>query len=571
MKKRAVSLFMAAAMTAGLLAGCGSTPDGEASSGNAGNSSDAGAPESEGAGADESESTGAEDTEAEGEQEGEQTGGTQDNAITLPLTEDPVTLSMWLPSVTNVMTIWGDYNSVPFFQEMEKRTGVHIEFETPVVGEETTAFNLMISSGELPDIICWPNYYSDGYDAAIDDGYYLDLTPYLDTYLSNYNALRLSNERWKTDSVTDSGRAATVLGLLVEPQRSWGGMQIRQDWLDDLNLDMPVTYSDLEEVLTAFKEEKGAYAPLALCSKGNYYYGEMSGGFGVDDSFMNKDGTVVAGFVTDEWRQYLTLMNQWYEKGLIDPDFMTNSSWMVDTELVTTGASGVWWSMYTMPAAYEATDENMVVSPLPSPKLNESDTVHFRMADVYDHRGVAISADCENVEIALKWLDYLFTEEGMALANYGPEGLTFNYDENGEKIFTDVILNNEDGLSAGDAVASYAMIPEKIPSYYDWTRELQFVPEKDVRSYDVWGSEDHLEDWVMPANVSLTSDESVELASMYADIQTYYQEASCQFITGVLDIENDADWENYVNVIEGMGIERCVEIRQAALDRYLAR
>ena len=41
-------------------------------------------------------------------------------------------------------------------------------------------------------------------------------------------------------------------------------------------------------------------------------------------------------------------------------------------------------------------------------------------------------------------------------------------------------------------------------------------------------------------------------------------------ITGVLDIDSD-DWDNYVEVIKGMEIDRCVEIEQAALDRYLVR
>lgn len=538
-KKKMICLLMAATLAVGTMAGCGSNAEG---------------------------------TEEKADSTATASSGETAEAkeITLPLTDEPVTLKVWLPAVSIVLTTWGDYNSVPFFQEMEKRTGVHLEFETPVEGEETTAFNLMISSGELPDIICWPNYYSDGYDAAIDDGYYLDLTPYLNTYLSNYNALRQTDERWMMDSTTDGGKVATVMGLMTEPQGAWGGLQIRQDWLDDLGLETPVTYDDLENVLTAFKEQKGAYAPLALCSKGNYYYGEMSGGFGVTDDFMNVDGTVKCGFIQDEWRDYLKLMNDWYEKGLIDPDFMTNSSWMVDTELVTSGASGVWWSMYTMPATYEASDSSMKVKALASPKLNADDTVHFRMADSYDNRGIAISADCEHKEIAMQWIDYLFTKEGAALANYGPEGLTFEYDDNGDVKLTDFTLNNEDGMSPGSVITAYGLIPDKIPSHYDWTRELLYTPEEEVESYSIWADDSHLDDWVMPAYMSMTQEESKEYASLYTDIQTYYREASCQFITGVLDIDG-TDWDAYLNVIDGMGIDRCVELKQAALDRYLER
>lgn len=394
--------------------------------------------------------------------------------VTLPLTDEDVTLKIWLPSVTGVLSVWGEYSEVPFFKELEARTGVHLEFETCVYGEEQTAFNLMIASEELPDIICFPNYYPDGLDAAIDDGYYLDLTPYLDTYLANYNALRTTNSTWKMDSVTDSGRAAAVYILYEETQGAWGGLQIRQDWLDDLGLDTPATYDELETVLTAFKEEKNAYAPLALCAHGNYWYGEMSAGFGVTDAFMNVDGTAVAGFATDAWREYLTLMNDWYEKGLIDPGFMSDSAWQVDTELVTTGASGVWWGMYTMASAYEATDENMVVSALASPKLNAEDTLHLRMADSPDGIGVSIAADCEYPEIAMQLIDYLYTEEGALFANYGIEGESFYYDENGDIQLTEKVLNKEDGLG----LLSYAMLPDKIPSYYDYTRELFTTPRK---------------------------------------------------------------------------------------------
>ncbi len=244
---------------------------------------------------------------------------------------------------------------------------------------------------------------------------------------------------------------------------------------------------------------------------------------------------------------------------------------MVDTELVTSEQSGVWYSFYTMPQMYESSVEGMVVSALPSPKLAESDTVHIRLADVLvPPAGIAISADCEHKEIAMQWLDYLFTEEGATLANYGIEGETFEYADDGSVVFTDLILNNSDGMTVSQAIRTKMLLPSLVPSHYDWTRELISINEKDVASYDIWGAPDHLDDWVMPSGVSLTSEESTELASYYADIQTYFKEASNQFISGVLDVDGE-DWDAYISTLEGMNLERCVEIRQAALDRYLAR
>lgn len=557
-KKQLVAFLMSAFMAAGTLAGCGSEPSAEETLKQE-TSKDVTSKEVDASKTDVSQEKESEDVASTGETESE---------FTLPLTEKKETLTMFLPADSGFFQVYSDYNEGPFFQKLEEITNVHIEFETPVSAEES--FNLMIASGELPDIIGSPYLYPDGYDAAIDDGYYLDLTPYLDTCLSNYNKIRTSNVKFATDTLTDTGRAAAVWALYTEPQGPWAGYQIRQDWLDELGLEMPTTFDELEEVLIAFRDKKGAYAPLALHSNGNDLYGMLSAGFGAYDAYMNVDGTVVCGFITEEWREYLKLMNRWYSEGLIDPDFMTRSNWQVDQELVTTGASGVWWAMYTMPATYEATDENMVIQAMPSPKLNEDDQLHIRLQDNYDYVGVAISAKSEKAELAMRWLDFFYTEAGSLFANYGTEGDTFNYDAEGNIVFTDKIMNNPDGLSVTQAMKTHLLVPNKIPSYYDWTRELAIIPEKDVAFYDVWGAEDFKDDYILPVALSYTSEEASERASLAADIDTYFREATSQFIIGVLDI-NGADWDTYVSTIEGMNVDRVVEITQQALDRYLAR
>lgn len=540
-KKRITSILLTAVLLAGLAAGCGGPDKG----GDKGSTVPGGT---------------------------ELVAGDYDGTIKLPLSEEPVTLKIWMTADANFFTVLSDYNESEFFKEMERRTNVHLEFDVPPSGEESTAYNLMISSGELPDMICMPTLYPDGMDAAIDDGYYLDLTPYLDTYLYNYNQVRQTDPQFMKNTITDSGRAAVIGILNTEPQGPWVGMQIRQDWLDELGLETPVTYDDLENVLTQFKEKKGCYAPLALSSTANFAFGELAAGFGVNGSYFNKDGTVVAGYATDEWRAYLSKMHDWYVKGLIDPDFMTDSPFFVDTELVTTEQSGVWYSMYTMASMYESSVPGMEVKALAGPKLNKDDVTHIRIADTYiANGGLAISADSEYKEIAMQWIDYLFTDEGMALANYGIEGESFNYAEDGSIEFTDEMLNNPDGLSITQALISKTLVPSQIPSHYDWTRELIMVNEKDLLSYDIWAAPDHLDDWVMPSGMSLTSEENVEFASHNTDINTYVQEASSQFISGVLDIDGGADWDNYMKTIEDMGYKRCVELQQAALDRYLQR
>lgn len=490
----------------------------------------------------------------------------------LPIVDEPTTLSYFVADDSNAAIMTTDWNDNEFYQEMERRTGVHLEFEMVSSADYQTNFNLMIASGNLADMIyVGASYYAEGVDAAIDDGYFLDLTDLVDEYMPNYEKVRTSDVQYELLSTTDSGRLGAVYELRQSKQGPWLGLWIRQDWLDDLGLETPVTFDDYHEVLTAFKNEKGATAPLILNFSGSDgEFGTMSGGLNVLNSWqLDETGKVNFGPYMDAWKEYVTIMHQWYTEGLIDPDFMATDERTADMAKVVTGASGLFAALYTMPSVYEAASEdpNMDLAPVNPPVMNEGDEGHIRLRDSYTSGNTAISADSENWEVALRWLDYLYTEEGALLANYGVEGDTFEFDENGEPVFTDKILNNENGWTMTQTVASYLCPSAGIANWSDWTRELAGVPEKDQACYDVWS--EFSDDWRLPSSVTLTQDESTERAALYADISTIVKEQTAQFISGALDIESN--WDAYISALEASGMERAIEITQAAYDRYLAR
>ena len=490
----------------------------------------------------------------------------------LPIVDEPTTLSYFVADDSNAAIMTTDWNDNEFYQEMERRTGVHMEFEMVSSADYQTNFNLMIASGNLADMIyVGASYYAEGVDAAIDDGYFLDLTDLVDEYMPNYEKVRTSDVQYELLSTTDSGRLGAVYELRQSKQGPWLGLWIRQDWLDDLGLDTPVTFDDYHEVLTAFKNEKGATAPLILNFSGSDgEFGTMSGGLNVLNSWqLDETGKVNFGPYMDAWKEYVTIMHQWYTEGLIDPDFMATDERTADMAKVVTGASGLFAALYTMPSVYEAASEdpNMNLAPVNPPVMNEGDEGHIRLRDSYTSGNTAISADSENWEVALRWLDYLYTDEGALLANYGVEGDTFEFDENGKPVFTDKILNNENGWTMTQTVASYLCPSAGIANWSDWTRELAGVPEKDQACYDVWS--EFSDDWRLPSSVTLTQDESTERAALYADISTIVKEQTAQFISGALDIESN--WDAYISALEASGMERAIEITQAAYDRYLAR
>lgn len=502
---------------------------------------------------------------------------TEDNTVdvptgrvvtTLPITDEKVTFTCFWPTNTTLANVVPDPNDTYFYQELEKRTNVHIEWQCPAAGEELTAFNLMIASGELTDLIYYQTgQYADGLDAAIDDGYFLDLTELIPVNAPNYYyVINNHSDAVRKATVTDSGRIAAVYGIPNADETSiWYGLYIREDWLDELGLEMPETYDDLEKVLIAFRDEKGVTAPMSLCSLGYNMDNSMSAGYGVTSSFMQVDGTVKYGPIEEGWYKYLTTMNKWYSEGLIDPDYMTISYWIVDTALVLTGQTGVFPSMYSLISSqyYPSMEEGAKLTALTSPKENAGDQLHIRLEDYPIGNAYCISTSCENPEVALQWMDYLFSEEGVNFANYGVEGYTFNYDENGDPQYTEVVTaNTELGLDFFQAV-SYYCIPAARPVLQEGSRELLLIPEEDLACFNIWGEADT--DYLLPYGMGMSSAESQELAKIMADISTYMRENTNKFITGTRPLD---EWDDYVNTIKGMNVDRAIELYQVALGRY---
>ncbi len=66
----------------------------------------------------------------------------------------------------------------------------------------------------------------------------------------------------------------------------------------------------------------------------------------------------------------------------------------------------------------------------------------------------------------------------------------------------------------------------------------------------------------------MTSEENQEYAKIMADITSYVEENTNNFITGVRPL---SEFDDYLAQLEKLDIKRAIEIYQAALDRYYAR
>lgn len=502
--------------------------------------------------------------------------------VSLPIVEEPLTITWFMGSNSSLTALVDNLNETPFFQELEKRTNIHIDFHHPATGNESTAYNLLFASGDLPDLVTHTSPgYPGGLDACIDDGYILDLTELVPQYCPNYMAALNQfaenyDENVLRSAYTGKGRIGAVGGLMQEPQGPWAGLYVRGDWLEACGLDTPETFDDWEEMLTAFKEKMGATAPMLLYKNGyDNVFNNICMGFGVTSGWYQVDGQVKFGPAEEGWREYVTLMNDWYEKGLIDPDFMASTaaaSILPDTAMVTTGKTGAFVGIYTNVAVWEAAIEGDQDSFIPvyTPVKQEGDTHNFQSVDLSAATatmGLSVSAKSEHVEECLKLFDYWFSEEGALFCNYGLENDTFQFNEEGDPVFTDKILHNPDGLSFAQAMAYYTFPPSG-PVYQDWTRELGSVPEKDIVCYDVWGKGTNSQDMPTPDVLGMDPELYSEWSSIMTNIQTVVDESTPQFISGVRSLD---EYDAYLQTLKDFHVDRAVEIVQQAYDDFISR
>lgn len=483
--------------------------------------------------------------------------------VSLPLA-DGASLSLWCSIDTTTANNISNYGETPASKELEARTGVHIDYSHPSSTTQQEQFNLLVASGNLPDIM-WYNtnsaYYTGGLDAMVMDGNFLDLNDYKE-YMPNYFAAVNRNEETKRQSYTDEGRMAVAWMMNVEKEWDWGGPLVRQDWLDECGLEVPKTYGDWTAMLTAFKEKYGASAAVLTGSKTLFnMLDDINAGFGVSDDFYNLDGVATYGPTQDNYKEFLVLMNDWYEKGLLDPEFMTRDT--ADMSTLANGQTGaVLFGVWVFPTIYKAQYDVDVV-PVPYPSKDGSVThLGWQQYEICSD-AVGITTSCKDPILAAKWIDYLYTEEGSVLRNYGVEGVSYeNID--GVPQFTQEVRD----MKATGNYTSYDWtgICQGI-GIYDWKNSLYGNDPKNLACYDVWdASTDGA--YTMPP-ITLTSDEGTQFSTTMGDIKTYTEECTLKFVTGAMDI--DAEWDGYVEQVKSMGIDQATTLKQAALDRYYAR
>lgn len=487
------------------------------------------------------------------------------------------TLTYWAPMPGSSAMSMQNLGDLLVYQELEKRTGIHVDFINPPAGQEHEQFNLMLASGvdSLPDIIetTWFSY-SGGPGKAIADNLIIPLNQYLDNEAANYGKILEENPLAKKQVTTDAGDVFAFAAISDAANRTFGGLILRQDWLDELNLPVPETRSEWETTLRAFRDQKGATAPFTVDINKFYTY-HFNNIFDVGMTEYVDNGTYKIPEMQPEFKELISMFHSWYEEGLLDNEYDTNDGTIVDAKM-TNGTSGATYgyiggTMGRYATAMKEKDPAYKLTAAPFPKTEnggEPRFAEYTFDAIPPH--LSVTTNCKHPEVAVKWADYFYSLDGAVLLGYGVEGLTYTV-EDGKYVFTDLITKNPDGLSINEARGKYVRktepspgltVPESLtlPQYYD-------LPEQND-ALVIWNSYvDNVKDTALPP-LGLTIEESEEVADLTADLFTYKREMIVRFVKGLEPMEK---YDEFVANFRKMGGDRVTEIYQAALDRYNER
>ncbi len=486
----------------------------------------------------------------------------------------PVTLTYFWDMDAKASMSMKSYKEIACFQEAEKAAGVNIEWMHPPAGQGTEQFNLMMGSQEFPDLVYWGwRTVSGGPVKAIEDGSILKLNDIIDDYAPNFKAVLEANPDWNKDAILDDGSLYMFPFIRGDENlRIPDAFQIRKDWLDELQLEIPKTIDDWYTVLTAFKKNDmnqngDSNDELPFVSAGLGKLMNFARAWGITNGFYTSGDKVKYGPVQTEYEDFLKTMAKWYKEGLIDPDFAVTDGDSFDAKV--SGSLGgsyhgaIFGAMGRFTQSVRSNQPKFELAGVPFP-IGPAGKSYGYMDPAVLSSGTAIMSSCKHVEEAARYLDYGYSEKGHMTFNFGIEGESYTM-EDGEPVYTDAITKNPK-LPMANALIQYAMSISSGPFVqdvrYHWQNLIYPEQKEAVKTWH-----DSCVPLEMPP-ITLTTEESQKSTNIMSELNTYVDEMTTKFIMGEESLDK---FDSFVKQIKKMKIDEALKIQQDALDRYNAR
>ncbi len=493
------------------------------------------------------------------------------NETGYPIVNEPITLHVMI-AIRDVDSLI-DFAEMPGVQRLEEETGIHVEWE-PIKGSDwQTKLNLAFASGEYPDVIIAVNGEGrvDDEEYGVTQGILLPLDDLINQYMPNYTSRRDAEDDDPTVSLVASDGQIYSVGYLVGQNINTNQHYfINQEWLDALGLETPTNIDELTEVLRAFKtgdpngngEEDEVPLEMGL-DTGFYGIRYILPLFGLPcdpDKWIYLDDEKKVQFLPtqDGFRECMEWLHTLYDEGLVDPEVLSQDINTIETKLKV-GNVGFFTAWRLKAMSFD--DGVMKNSVLWTPDSSASLYRYLELAQP----NAFVTVTNEHVPETMRWLDAMLETEMQFSLYYGEEGTGdehtgWEYNAENGKIDS----TNDGTVEVKNYIDCNTMFfaPGKYISEVFNMPEQRTEKTEYCQIYDEAGiiqkySDDYLD------MAPLTSEQLQSSTLKETDINNAVIESLTPFIT---DGVTDDSWNEYVSKFDGMDIDSYVQMYQDAID-----
>lgn len=475
-------------------------------------------------------------------------------------------LRIWFPSGYEIMKRV-DMNDIEVVQELEERLGFSLHYKA-VSGDIDSSFQAQMS--DLSDVdLLYYTFSTPQITSALKNGLFLDYSEYLDRMPHLKKEFEEHPELYQQACPKDT---CVVFPATKENAFSDLVIAYRSDWARSAGYDAIHSLTELQEML---EKEKALYAQEKLPQQGTYFIGLSSYNSYIDsfmrlfqtgDALYEKENTLSYGVASEEYRTYLSYLKQLYQKKLLDPRIYETSPTDMEKFFLNSQSAAILTTYDHARQLQEFSVRNGDDIPLTYVTLEQlyGDTAIYRTGDrryqVLDF-GYVIKAGLpeEKLDKALAYLDYLYSDEGTELANYGIQGRHYEETKQGKRYVKEITEENtfypisispyvKQDLLRIDAASDFMMLDEEIRG--------QIHMEKKTADYSIRKPKGYY-----------TEKEYDFIHDVQVSMDTFVKETSMKFIFRDLDPMNEEDWQSYQKALEHMGYSDYMRIQKTALRR----
>ena len=514
---------------------------------------------------------------------------------------DPATLQFPLAETATIKGLTNfpagtesEPNNRTIFKRLEEQTNVHVEWKT-IQGDqwgEKIALE-MANVKTLPDFVFNAGFGDTDLLKYAKQGVIINLEEYIEKYMPNLCKVFEQAPEYKAMCTDENGHIWALpwieqLGYEKTAIQTIGNMSfINTAWLEYLNLEMPTTVDEFEQVLIAFRDNAadlkshfgiegdiipmscimndGDQDPCILINGFGEGYGDPDRGTHIA---VSDDKEVVCVANSEGFKKGIAWLHELYAQGLIDPEAFTQE-W---STYVAKGKSGRYGVCFSWDVANIASLEGWEPLPALTADVRNITPQTGSYTSGFNRGRCVVTATASNPALVCAWLDQMYAPIQSPQNNWGTYGENDDFDifemstnANGEPMLKHAPLGDASPVEVREAESVngplaildsyygvYVTCPDDAQYRLDWIKDI-YTPDMNHK-------------YVFP-NVFMSTEDTKKISDLQADISKCINTAKADWIMNGF---TDADWDKLQSDLDAYGLKEYLAICQKYLDAYYA-